>query len=76
LRLYGFFKQAKVGDCNVDKPAIYEFAAKAKWEAWNSLKGMTPIEAMKNYIATAVQIDPEISKRMSAIFHADEKEYG
>lgn len=31
LQLYGFYKQATVGNCNTDKPAIWEMVAKSKW---------------------------------------------
>lgn len=31
--------QANVGDCNTDKPGMLDFTGKAKWEAWNALKG-------------------------------------
>jgi diazepam-binding inhibitor (GABA receptor modulator, acyl-CoA-binding protein) len=31
LQLYSYYKQATVGDCKTDKPAIWEMVAKAKW---------------------------------------------
>jgi acyl-CoA-binding protein len=34
--------------------------AKSKWEAWNSLKGMSASNAMKNYIAVASKADPSV----------------
>jgi len=49
--LYGRFKQAKVGDCNTGKPGILNPKERAKWEAWNSLKGMSADDAMRQYIA-------------------------
>lgn len=64
LQLYGYFKQATVGDCDKPKPAIYEIVGKAKWEAWNALRGMSAATAMKKYIAKAAQADPTIEKRM------------
>lgn len=47
---YKFYKQATVGDCNIDKPSIFDFTGCAKWNAWNSIKGMTCDEAKSNYI--------------------------
>lgn len=38
LELYGFYKQAIVGDNTVSKPWI-DFKARAKWEAWQKRKG-------------------------------------
>jgi acyl-CoA-binding protein len=31
LQLYAYYKQATVGDCTADKPAVWEMVAKAKW---------------------------------------------
>ncbi|ALC38216.1 CG8498 [Drosophila busckii] len=50
LELYGLFKQANVGDCNTDKPGFLDFKGKAKWEAWNKLKGMTNGDAQTAYV--------------------------
>ncbi|KAL7984531.1 hypothetical protein Chor_003101 [Crotalus horridus] len=41
LKLYGLYKQATVGPCNIPKPSILDFINKAKWDAWNSLGSMT-----------------------------------
>mmetsp|Transcript_26711 Transcript_26711/g.39306 ORF Transcript_26711/g.39306 Transcript_26711/m.39306 type:complete len:88 (+) Transcript_26711:439-702(+) len=49
-KLYGWFKQVNVGDCNVDKPGMLDFTGKAKWEAWNALKGTSKEDAMKAYV--------------------------
>ena len=40
LNLYGLFKQATVGDNNTAQPWAIQFEAKAKWDAWESKKGM------------------------------------
>ena len=55
LCLYGFYKQATIGDCNTAKPASLLFSLTDqkqvfKWDAWNKNKGMKKEEAMKNYI--------------------------
>ena len=49
LIVYGWFKQATVGDCNIPKPGMLDFKGKAKWEAWNKLKGC------ENYILFILQ---------------------
>jgi len=50
LVLYQYFKQATVGDNNTDKPGMLDFKGKAKWEAWNGVKGLSSDDAMKKYI--------------------------
>ncbi|KAH8409544.1 hypothetical protein KR222_008169, partial [Zaprionus bogoriensis] len=51
LELYGLYKQALVGDCNTDKPGFLDFKGKAKWEAWNKIKGTSSADAQSAYIA-------------------------
>ncbi|XP_026083976.1 acyl-CoA-binding domain-containing protein 7 [Carassius auratus] len=53
LDMYGLYKQAIVGDIDIDKPANTELKGKAKWEAWNSRKGMSNEDAMNAYISLA-----------------------
>lgn len=51
LQLYSLYKQSTEGDNLKDPPDNpFDFVKKAKFEAWASLKGKTPEEAMKNYI--------------------------
>jgi len=51
LQLYSLYKQASEGDINVEPPANpFDFVAKAKYEAWQSLKGKSQNEAMAEYI--------------------------
>lgn len=38
LELYGFYKQATVGDNNSNKPLI-DLKGRAKWDAWEAQKG-------------------------------------
>ena len=47
---YKFYKQSTIGDCNIVKPSMFNFTECAKWNAWNSIKGMTNEEAKSNYI--------------------------
>ncbi|KAI8377207.1 acyl-CoA-binding protein [Choanephora cucurbitarum] len=50
LHFYGLFKQATVGDCNIDKPGLFDFVARAKYDAWQSFKGLSFREARNQYI--------------------------
>jgi len=50
LQLYSFYKQATEGDANGEAPGMFDFVAKAKYDAWSSLKGKTKEVAMQDYI--------------------------
>ena len=50
LQLYSFYKQATEGDVNGEAPNMFDFVAKAKYEAWAALKGKTIEEAQLEYI--------------------------
>lgn len=57
LELYGYFKQAKEGDCSTQKPGgLFNQKEKAKWEAWNAKKGISKEEAQKKYIEKVDQL--------------------
>lgn len=57
LELYGFYKQATEGPCNIPKPCWYELQAKQKWEAWQVLGDMTCEAAMKSYVQLISELD-------------------
>jgi len=50
LELYGLFKQAAEGDVSGEKPEMFDFKGAAKYDAWESRRGMTKDEAMQAYI--------------------------
>lgn len=50
LRMYGLFKQATRGDVSGKKPGMFDFVARAKWEAWEGVKSMPREEAMAAYV--------------------------
>ncbi|EAN33311.1 Acyl-CoA-binding protein [Theileria parva strain Muguga] len=58
LLFYKYFKQATVGDCNTSKPGMMDFKGKAKWESWNSAKGMSKEDAKKAYVDLLGQLQP------------------
>ena len=52
LQLYSLYKQATEGDAPDDKPANpFDFVARAKHEAWVSLKGRPRETTMQDYIS-------------------------
>lgn len=50
LRLYALFKQASVGDVEGKRPGMMDMVARAKWDAWNEVKGLSNETAMQAYI--------------------------
>lgn len=51
LRLYALYKQACEGDAAGERPGSADFVARAKWDAWATLAGVSPAQAMRDYIA-------------------------
>ncbi|KAI5612002.1 peroxisomal carnitine O-octanoyltransferase, partial [Silurus asotus] len=52
LDLYGLYKQATVGDINIDAPGMMDMKGKAKWDAWNSRK-VKPFASEQTFRNTA-----------------------
>jgi acyl-CoA-binding protein len=51
LQIYALYKQAVEGDINIDPPTNpFDFVGKAKYEAWEGLKGKSTEEAMQDYV--------------------------
>lgn len=51
LQLYALYKQSTEGDVNVDAPSNpFDFVAKAKYSAWEELKGKSKGVAMQEYV--------------------------
>jgi acyl-CoA-binding protein len=50
LKLYALYKQASSGDATGERPGMSDFVGRAKWDAWDALKGTTAEDAMQQYI--------------------------
>lgn len=50
LTLYSLFKQSVFGDNETERPGMFDFTAKYKYDAWLALKGVSKEEAQKRYI--------------------------
>lgn len=50
LKIYGLYKQGSNGDNSDKKPGFGDMVGRAKWDAWNALKGTSQDEAMQQYI--------------------------
>ena len=63
LKLYGLYKQATIGDCNTEKPGMLDFKGKAKWEAWNKVKGKDKEVAKHEYVEYVLTLLPQDIKK-------------
>lgn len=50
LKIYALYKQASSGDNTEKKPGFADMVGRAKWDAWNTLKGTGADDAMQQYI--------------------------
>jgi acyl-CoA-binding protein len=50
LRLYALYKQATAGDADDDAPGALDFVRRAKYEAWDEIRGTSADDAMQQYI--------------------------
>lgn len=50
LKLYALYKQATAGDVTGAQPGFTDFVGRAKYDAWEQLKGTTRETAMRSYI--------------------------
>ncbi|GGY11121.1 acyl-CoA-binding protein [Paludibacterium paludis] len=50
LQLYALYKQATEGDVSGERPGMMDFINRAKYDAWEKIKGMSAEEAMQAYI--------------------------
>ncbi|XP_031993695.1 diazepam-binding inhibitor-like 5 [Hylobates moloch] len=56
LLVYGLYKQATQGDCDIPAPPASDVKARAKWEAWSANKGTSKMDAMRNYAAKVEEL--------------------
>jgi len=50
LKIYALYKQATRGDADGERPGFADMVGRAKWDAWNGLKGKSTDDAMQEYI--------------------------
>ena len=50
LKIYALYKQATAGDNTEKKPGFADMVGRAKWDAWNGLKGTSSDDAMQQYV--------------------------
>lgn len=51
LKLYGLYKQATIGCPKTERPGgILNLEAKAKWDAWDSVRTLSKTKAKEEYV--------------------------
>lgn len=50
LQIYALYKQATEGDVQGKRPGFTDFVGRAKFDAWEGLKGTASEQAMQDYI--------------------------
>jgi diazepam-binding inhibitor (GABA receptor modulator, acyl-CoA-binding protein) len=50
LKIYSLYKQGSAGDNTEKKPGFTDMVGRAKWDAWNGLKGTSTDDAMQQYV--------------------------
>ena len=50
LQIYALYKQATDGDVQGKRPGFTDMVGRAKWDAWNGVKGKSADEAMQAYV--------------------------
>ena len=50
LKLYALYKQGSSGDVDGKRPGFTDMVGRAKWDAWNELKGQASDEAKQAYV--------------------------
>ncbi len=50
LKLYALYKQASSGDVDGKRPGFTDMVGRAKWDAWNEIKGTGSETAMQQYV--------------------------
>lgn len=50
LKLYSLYKQGKEGDVQGERPGMMEFVERAKFDAWDALRGLDRDQAKRRYV--------------------------
>lgn len=50
LKIYALYKQASSGDVSGERPGFTDMIGRAKFDAWDQLKGTSQDDAMQQYI--------------------------
>lgn len=57
LKLYALYKQGTEGDASGKKPGMMDFIKRAKFEAWEGVKGKSKDQAMQEYVNLVAELE-------------------
>lgn len=57
LKLYALYKQGTEGDVSGKKPGRVDFIKRAKFEAWEGVKGKSKDQAMQEYVNLVAELE-------------------
>ncbi|KAI8877685.1 ACBP-domain-containing protein [Backusella circina FSU 941] len=63
LELYALYKQATEGDISIQRPGLFDVVGRAKWDAWEKIKGLTTLNAKHAYVEALLKATTEAYKR-------------
>lgn len=68
LEIYGLFKQAMIGNVNIQKPGMFNFSKQdRKWNAWKSREGLHKNTAKKMYVDCVRKLKKKYGMRVSSV---------
>ena len=50
LKIYSLYKQSTAGDVEGKRPGFTDMVGRAKYDAWDAVKGKSKDEAMQDYV--------------------------
>ena len=56
LKLYALYKQSSTGDADGARPGFTDMVGRAKWDAWDAIKGTSKDDAMQQYIDVIIDL--------------------
>jgi len=59
LQLYALYIHGNEGDVTGDRPGFADFEGRAKFDAWNKIKGKSSHEAKQEYISLVEKLEQE-----------------
>lgn len=60
LKLYALYKQGSEGDASGRRPGFTDMIARAKFDAWTRVKGLSKDDAMKEYIVLCKSLGAKV----------------
>lgn len=56
LKIYALYKQASGGDAEGKRPGFTDMVGRAKWDAWDAIKGTSKEDAMQQYVDLVAEL--------------------